>query len=242
MKKWNSVRRYLDEIDKRLMKAELLSLPLMQDFSPQEQHDILLQVKWFYLDKGQMVFVQDEPSDYMYIIVRGHVKIYHTTVEGKELIFYLYQRGDFIGGLNMLQNTPYLYNGQAADDCLIVALPRRSFDLYIHNNPKLLRRLLSKSFDRVRWVENSVQLLSETQALPKVAGVLLWFKDIFGKVTENGIRLELFINREEMGNYAGLRRETMTRKLVELKDMGYIDFIGNKVIIIKDVEGLESIT
>ena len=47
------------------------------------------------------------------------------------------------------------------------------------------------------------------------------------------------MNREELGNYSGLRRETITRKLGQFKDLGYIDLVGNKVIIIKDLEALE---
>jgi len=37
-----------------------------------------------------------------------------------------------------------------------------------------------------------------------------------------------------------LRRETITRKLGEFKELGYIDLLGSKVIVIKDLEALES--
>ncbi|HHT42085.1 MAG TPA: winged helix-turn-helix domain-containing protein, partial [Firmicutes bacterium] len=33
---------------------------------------------------------------------------------------------------------------------------------------------------------------------------------------------------------------TITRKLGEFKELGYIELIGNKVIIVKDLEALES--
>lgn len=42
-----------------------------------------------------------------------------------------------------------------------------------------------------------------------------------------------------MGSFAGLTRETMTRKLAELKDKGIIELIESKKILIKDVESLK---
>ena len=58
-------------------------------------------------------------------------------------------------------------------------------------------------------------------------------------MTKDGIVLNLSINREEMGSYAGISRETMTRKLGLFKELGYIDFIGNKKILIVDKDKLK---
>ena len=46
----------------------------------------------------------------------------------------------------------------------------------------------------------------------KTAGLLIKLVNRIGKTTDEGIRLELSMNREELGNYSGLRRETITRK------------------------------
>ena len=53
--------------------------------------------------------------------------------------------------------------------------------------------------------------------------------------------LNLSINREEMGSYAGISRETMTRKLKLFKELGYIDFIGNKKILILNEQALRDL-
>ena len=44
-----------------------------------------------------------------------------------------------------------------------------------------------------------------------------------------------------MGSYAGLSRETITRKLNMFKDLGYLEFYGNKIILIKDRDQLEKL-
>jgi pyruvate formate lyase activating enzyme len=67
----------------------------------------------------------------------------------------------------------------------------------------------------------------------------LSYLDDFGTREGDEIILNLTINREEMGSYAGISRETMTRKLRTFKELGIIDFKGNRVIIIKDEERLK---
>ncbi len=75
----------------------------------------------------------------------------------------------------------------------------------------------------------------------KTAALLLRLKNSIGVETKEGIKLELAMNREELGNYSGLTRETITRKLGEFKELGYIDLVGNKIIIIKDLDTLENL-
>lgn len=85
-----------------------------------------------------------------------------------------------------------------------------------------------------------IQRLATSNASMKTAALLLKLAKRIGVETEEGIRLELSMNREELGNYSGLRRETITRKLGEFKELGFIELVGNKVIIIKDIEALEA--
>jgi len=105
----------------------------------------------------------------------------------------------------------------------------------------MLLKILEKAYERIRWAEDLINRLTATSVDAKVAGLLLYLIDDFGRESENGIILELSINREEMGSYAGLSRETITRKLNMFKDFGYLEFYGNKIILIKDRDQLEKL-
>nr|WP_283244264.1 helix-turn-helix domain-containing protein [Wansuia hejianensis] len=102
-------------------------------------------------------------------------------------------------------------------------------------------KILEKGYERIRWAEELVDRLSSANADAKVAGLLLDLIKDFGTKTREGTVLNLSINREEMGSYAGISRETMTRKLKHFQELGYIDFIGNKKIIILDEERLSEL-
>ncbi|HAN94720.1 MAG: pyruvate formate-lyase-activating protein [Limnochordia bacterium] len=228
------------DLGRSALLSVLRGLPLFGDLAEEDVEDVLQQVILADIKEGEYIFKTGDPPEFMYLIYQGQMKIFVNTMDGEEQIFYIYRDGDFVGGLNLLVQTPYRYIGQALTDCKVVVIPKAAFDKYFYDSPVVLRSVLVKSFERIRWAEDLIQRLATSNASMKTAGLLLKLAKRIGQETQEGIRLELSMNREELGNYSGLRRETITRKLGEFKELGYIELVGNKVIIIKDLEALES--
>lgn len=167
------------------------------------------------------------------------MKIYKYLSDGREQILYIYSAGDFVGAFNLLKEDEYKYNAEALEDTIVSTLSKETFDEIAIKNPRITLKLLEKAYERIRWAEDLVDRLSSGTADAKVAGLLLDLIESFGTMTKDGVVLNLSINREEMGSYAGISRETMSRKLGLFKELGYIDFIGNKKILIFDKEKLK---
>lgn len=225
--------------EKQDMISVLRSLPLLNEIEEEDVKTVLDEIILAKIKKDDYIFRTGDSPDFMYLIFKGQIKIYFNTIDGEEQIFYIYKDGDFVGGHNLLLKTEYCYMGKALTDCKIVAIPKATFQKYFYNSPELLRSVLRKSFERIRLAEDLIQRLSTSNATMKTAALLIKLNKRMGVETEDGIRLELPLSREELGNYSGLRRETITRKLGEFKELGYIDIQGNRVIIIKNLEALE---
>lgn len=191
--------------------------------------------------KGDHIFRTGHKADRLYIVCSGKMKIYKYLSDGREQILYIYSAGDFVGGFNLLKEDEYKYNAEALEDTTISTLTKKKFDEIAIKNPTITLKILEKAYERIRWAEELISRLSTSSADGKVAGLLLNLIRDFGTNTEEGIMLDLSINREEMGSYAGISRETMTRKLNLFKELGYVDFIGNKRILIINKEALEEL-
>lgn len=240
-KKELEAREILQDHERIRLIEKLKSLPLLEDISKDNLDEVLEKIKLLKIEADQFVFKSGNHADYMYIILEGKVKIFNNTIDGKEQIFYIYRQGDYVGGLNLMDYTSYLYTGKVISDAQIVGVPRDIFLKYIYSSPKALQQMLKKSFERIRWAEELIERLSVSNATMKTAGLLLKLIKEIGIKTEEGIKLELALNREELGSYSGLTRESISRKLGEFKDLGYIDLVGNKIIMIKDQAALEDI-
>lgn len=230
-----------DTVDPSLYIREgidLRRLPLLRHLSVSEFEELASSVLVRRVKKGEFIFKSGDPADVLYIVCEGQFKILTHTPDGREQIMYIYSPGDFVGGLNLLKSHNYLYYGQALEDGIICTMDKAFFDKTCLPNPRILRQILEKSYDRIRWAEQLITRLSAANAGLKVAELLMLLASRYGVQTDQGTRIDLSMNREELGSYAGLTRETITRKLGEFKDLGYIDYTSNRYILVKDAEAL----
>lgn len=220
-------------------KSCLHNIPLLSNLNDEESQKISEGVITKEFKKGDIIFSTGDKADKLYIVCQGKMKIFKYSSDGREQILYIYGAGDFVGGFNLLKEDEYLYNGVALEDTVVSTLSKKNFDEIIINNPTITLKVLEQAYERIRWAEDLVDRLSSTNTDSKVSSLLLRLEEDFGTRKGNQIILNLTINREEMGSYAGISRETMTRKLRTFKELGIIDFEGNKIIIIKDEERLK---
>ena len=55
--------------------------------------------------KGEIIFLEGDLSDKLYVINHGKVKVFRYTKEGKEQILYIVSTGDFLGDLSLLKRS-----------------------------------------------------------------------------------------------------------------------------------------
>ncbi len=190
------------------------------------------------VNRGTFIFQAGQPAEQFYMVYSGSIKIFHNTIDGREQILYVYRTGDFVGGLNLLVASNYLYMAQALQKAEILVIPKSAFDRHMYNNPSVLRVILEQSFHRIRYAEDLISRLSKNTATLKVAALLLRLKNDIGVEVEQGMMLYLTMNREELGSYAGLTRESMTRTLNEFREDGYVDWVDPQTILIRDSDAL----
>lgn len=191
--------------------------------------------------KGEMIFFEGDKSEKLYVINSGKVKIFKYTKEGKEQILYIISTGDFLGDLSLLKKEDFKFNAEALEDVNMCQLTKEDFDEAVRENPEIALKILEVLYERIYKLENLVQSLSTKDIESRISRLLLSFIKDFGVPEDDIVKLELPLSREDMANYIGVTRETISRKLNSMQDEGIIDLIGNKTIILKDLEYLEDI-
>lgn len=189
--------------------------------------------------RGDTIFSQGDKANHLYIVCRGKMKIKKYTVDGKEQILYILSNGDFIGAFNLLKEDRFDFTAEAIEDTEISTVSKEAFNSVLIKNPDITIKVLEKAYERIIKVESLVDRLGTNSVDAKVAGLLLNLERDFGHKTDEGTLLKLSINREEMGSYAGIARETMTRKLKLFQELGVIRLIGTKQILIMNKDALE---
>ncbi|WP_353894123.1 Crp/Fnr family transcriptional regulator [Proteinivorax hydrogeniformans] len=189
--------------------------------------------------KGEVIFMQGDTTQNLYIVNSGKIKIFKDTPSGKEQILYILSDGDTIGELSLLKKETINYSAVAMEKTRVCVLTGHHFQEVITQNPDIIVKVMETVGDRLQKVESLVQSLGTKDVEARLAQTLASLAEEFGTVNNSGIKLTLPMSREELSNYVGVARETISRKLGVLQDAGLIELISNKKIIIKDLEKLK---
>lgn len=216
------------------------AVPLLAGLSEGRYDSIRDRVRICAVEKGEKVFSAGEPASQMYIIYRGSLKISSHMADGREQILYIYKTGEFVGGLNILSGDYYAYTGTTLVDSFIVTLDSKDVRTILMRDESFLFQLLGMSYERIRFSEALVDVLSTPNADQRVAKVLLNLTERFGQKQDDGVLLSTNLNREELGSYAGVTRETMSRKIHQFEDEGLIKVLPKGDLLIVDGEGMKA--
>ncbi|MFV0465765.1 MAG: Crp/Fnr family transcriptional regulator [Lachnospiraceae bacterium] len=211
---------------------------IFQQLSTLELVEILKKVHHIQVKKGDTLVQEGEQSSTLYIINTGIVKLSRSNSLGKEQIIALQTDGDIIGEYYLLSDyEPYHFSVIALSDVRICSLSKKDMDAILDDHPNLCRTMLTELSRKMIEIENKLQNISITETDSKVAFLLLQLYEKFGYESADGYRIDNPLSREDMANFAGMTRETMSRYLSRLSKEGIIDISDkNKIQLLKKEE------
>ena len=216
------------DIFSTLSHEELLKIVNMTEHKSFKENDVLCR--------------EGEKSDKLFLIREGRVKICKITKEGKEQIVYVLSKGDFFGENNLFTSDNISnFSAYAITDAKVCILKKENLEGILLKNPEISLKIIQEMANRINSAENLAQTLATRDVEVRLATVLIEFMNKYGQKNEEGIYIKLPLNREQMANYCGITRETVSRRLSKFDKMGIIKLKGNKGLIIKDEEALLSL-
>lgn len=216
-------------------------VPIFNPLKIQDLQDISQNIIQITIKKGETLVNEGDTNSTLYIINSGLAKVTRYNKHGKEQIISLLKDGDTIGEYFLISDyEPYNFSIVALSDMRVCTLAKKYMDEILEQHPDITKQLLFELSKKIINAENMLQSVTLSDALAKVAFVLLNLLDKFGTSKDGR---EMFINpltREEMAGFANLTRETMSRYLSRLAKQGIIAIEPNNLIVILDREYLEN--
>lgn len=182
--------------------------------------------------KGQLIFKQGFYPHGLYCINSGKVKLYQLAENGREQIVRLAKAGDILGYRALLSSEKYTSSSETIEESTVCFIPRTVFLSFIEKNTSLSMQVMKLLANDLKNAEHKVTDLAQKQVKERMAEAILYLKEVYGLEKDNAT-LNVIMRREDMANIAGTATETAIRILAELKDQGYIDFIGKKIRVLK---------
>lgn len=216
-------------------------IPIFKNLDCDEVDEIFKIVEHKEYLKGEILFNEDDIVDSLYIINEGKLKIYKYTKNGKEQILHILNEGDFWGEMHLLKEKKAKVYAKAIEDCNLSKLNKKIFKEFLLKKPEVAIKVLEGVSEKLEHLENLATTLADNDGDTKLAYLLIEFSNKYGVNVDKKIEIDLPITREEMANFTGLTRETVSRKLKNFEKLKLIKMIGNKKIEIINYEELNDL-
>ena len=181
--------------------------------------------------KEQVILVEEEFGQTLFIILKGTVKITRTSEEGREVILTILRDGDFFGELSLLDGKGRSATVIAMEDTELFALRRPEFILAIEKFPQISIELLKVLADRLRKCDMQIENLTLQDAVGRVGATLIHVADQTGYPRGEAVIIPKLPVQQDLANMAGTARETISRVMALFEQKGLIQKEGHRVVI-----------
>src|SRR6266567_1130660 len=204
---------------------------LFDKLSPETARALLSLAHTRTCEAGEVLFSEADPSDHVYMVLEGSVKLSVNSTGGRRLLLSIATNGEFVGVASLLCGKPQETTAETVYTSKLAIVGRSDF-LNFLLRPSDVYRVVSEELGRElnKACEQLRTVVLSSSAPQKLARLLLdWSKN--GQVTEVGARFRFCMTHEELGECIGASRETVTRVMTTFKSRKLVMLSGSTLTI-----------
>lgn len=190
------------------------------------------------ISKNQPIYFPKEPSNSIFFLKKGRVKLTRMSSDGKEMILGLVNKGEVFGEMAFLDEEERKDFATTLDECLVCTINKDDFKQFVKSNPELNLRLTKLIGLKMRKYTERIEELVFKDAEQRVVSFLLSFANENGKQIGDEIFVKPFLKHQDIAELTACSRQTVNSVLTDLREKKIINF-DRKKLIVHDREELQ---
>ncbi len=182
--------------------------------------------------KKQTVYSLGNHPNRLYYVLKGKIKTYKTNDDGKELVTELFNTGDFLGHVALLQQTPYRDTAEALEETELAVIPKEDFEELVNNNADVAKKFIQLLAKNIAVKEDQLLGLAYNSLRKKVAEALVLLQKKYQQ--NNPEEFIIDISRENLASIAGTATESLIRTLSDFRNEKLIDIKDGRIKILDE--------
>lgn len=180
---------------------------------------------------NKVLFSEKEETRGVFVVLSGEVKLSINSSEGRRLSLRIARKGEILGLSSTLSGRPYELTAETLYPATIAPIGRREFLSFLARHPEAYQIVTEELSRHVHMACEQLRTVGlSTSAPEKLARLLLdWSEN--GQTTESGTRFRFPLTHEQIGEFIGASRETVTRTMCTFKHRRLVAFQGSMMTI-----------
>lgn len=173
-----------------------------------------------HLRRSNILFYEGEIAKHFFLLLKGRVRVYASPTPNKELTINVFSPISFIAEMPASCGMPYPANAVCLDDCELVVLEFDAFERLCRQKPEFAIKTINSLFQKIKILQ--IQL---NQAVFSLRCRLI-------KHLLDNEPLLPSLSQRELSKTLGVRAESLSRVIKELKNEGLLATNKGKIVLL----------
>ena len=180
--------------------------------------------------KGALLCLEGQAPRGVFVLCTGRAKLSTTSAEGKTIILRIAEPGEVLGLTAVVGDTPYEATVETLEPSQANFIPRNDFVEFLETHPDVGMKVAQQLTHNCKCAYDEIRSLGLSSSVPeKIAKLLLkWTQHPLPGPRHKGgeIAIRVTLTQEEIAQFAGTSRETVSRVLSEFRKKGWLRIKG----------------
>ncbi len=219
--------------------SDLKEIQLFSNLSTNEAENLRQGIGRRNCARSEVIYNADKPGEDCFFILKGRVRLYLGLEDGREVSFEMLGPGDFFGEGVLLEPTACNCAAQAIERTELLVVPRRQLLQLMEGNGRFSLTIARYLAGRLAAFRQQHEMMLHSVNI-RFARLLLALAHRYGTTATSGatVRLNVKLTHQEMANFIGTARETLTLTIGKFRSEGVLAESG-RTLVIKNMAELE---
>jgi len=211
----------------------LKRIKIFSDLDDSALHGVAAKVVPAQFRRRETIFTAWDPSDRIYLLRSGRVKLYMLSDEGREITLAIMEPGDIFGETALVNPAARQVFAEALDDAIVAVMGLADFEALMRGQPGVALKVTQAIGQQLIRTQRQVESLAFADVSTRLARFLLdQVAERGERQNGRGVRLPLALTHQEMANLLGTTRETLTATLNRFVDAGVLAVEGRGTLLV----------
>lgn len=183
------------------------------------------------LERGEILFMAGEEARGLYVIVKGSLRAFRTSVDGREQTIHVERSGSTIAEVPVFDNGIYPSNVSAEETTIVLFIDKRDVRQICMTYPQIALAAAKLLAGRLRRCAELVEFLSLREVGQRLAHLLLEEAKLKGVRQNESVKFTLKLTNQQIAARVGTVREVISRAFTRLQNDGFVLIQGREVTI-----------
>lgn len=201
------------------IKHDLRAIPCLSGLKDEDLISIGQMAHLKKIPKNHIVFLESDPTEFLFIVKNGAIKLYKTSQEGRELLVKIIGQGDYFCCAPLYGEGKYFVNAAALEDSTLIAIPSDNFkEMLCGEMGEMGLGMLSSLCGRLKHLSSLLEDITFKDVEQRIVFALLRVAE--EKSGDSSVFLAL--THHDIASITGSVRVVVSRTMSRLKKEGTI--------------------